>query len=189
MLFTFHVMIVSVPPETDPKNGVCVTTVVVSVAGDNETVIFVTGSVQATEDDVVDDVAAVVVHVSVVAAGAVLHEARPSAPKTNSNKASRLTAPRSSAGVALLGNVSGPYDSCSIRRSKSKNQVVPQGTSFVSGAECAVLELLEKRTERNTRGIRAEHIELRRVHRIQHVAARNARGILQAHCGASRHGQ
>jgi hypothetical protein len=91
MLFTFRILIEFVPPETNAENTVLVTTFTEMAAGDMVTEIPVTGSVQVEEDEELEVVAVVVVQVTAVLAGAVLHDAMTRIAQIDATRERRLT--------------------------------------------------------------------------------------------------
>jgi hypothetical protein len=68
------------------------------------TLIPVTGSVQVDVEELVEEVAVVVVHVTAVLAGAEPQEARPNRAMSNTKKSRRFTAP-----LSRLFEISGTY--------------------------------------------------------------------------------
>jgi hypothetical protein len=104
--FTFQVMIELVPPAAEPKNCVVVTTFTEIVAGEMVTEIFVVGSMHETDEEALEVVAAVVVHVTaVLVEAALLQEAKPNRPAINANRKIRFTAPRFSSAVVSISGI------------------------------------------------------------------------------------
>ena len=99
--FTFQVTIKSVPPATEPKNFVVETTLTDKVAGEMVTEILVAGSMQETDEEALEVVAAVVVQVTaVLVVVAEPHEAMPTTAASNASRGRRFTAPRFSRAMA-----------------------------------------------------------------------------------------
>jgi len=127
-------MIELVPPATEPKNCVLETTFTEIVAGEMVTEILVVGSMQETDEDALEVVAAVVVHVTaVLVVAALLQEAKPNRLAINANRKIRFTAPRFSCAAA---RISGTFDSrrpMSIYLLKMQNHYLLSLASAPSG--------------------------------------------------------
>jgi hypothetical protein len=195
MLFTFQVIIVLVPPAVEAKKRVVVTTFTEIVAGEMVTLMPVTGSVQATEDEAVEVVAAVVVQVTAALVAVVLlQEAIPNAAATNAKKKMRFTAPLCSSAEASIAGILDSCTSISTRFSKRRSQILillmakPLGERelrIARPSECLSLELLVQRANRGPAGICAHHKKLRWAHEIQHEILNRSRGIQDQGCTAA----
>jgi purine-cytosine permease-like protein len=106
-----------------------VTTFTEIVAGEMATVILVAGSVQETDEEALEVVAAVVVQVTAVLVAAVLlQEASPNAAANNANRERRFTAPRFSSAVARVFGILCSWRSISNFLPNNRNQILEIGS-------------------------------------------------------------